>query len=324
MIKSPKVVAIVVTYQPSLHELIAVLQSTSAQVDEVVVVDNTPSPNPNLLECCPGIKNLHLVTLGDNLGIAYAHNVGIEWAYERKADYVLLLDQDSRPSPGMVDLLMRNLATENINKLKVAGVGPAYEDPRTGIRSYFMVSRFGFPFRYKPEKKHAPKELVTVSFLISSGSLIPMRAILAIGGKRSNYFIDHVDTEWCLRARASGYKLVGEHRALMAHSLGDEVKRFWFFYMRSVAYHSPLRDYYAFRNSLLMLHDVQVSLIWRLFMLSRMVQLSLYFLIFARQRRERLWLMLLGLCHGLRRIDGRLDPKTGICTLIPRSRFDPT
>lgn len=324
MSKHPKVVAIVVTYQPNLHELIAVLQSTATQVDEVVVVDNTPTPNSSLLDCCPGLSNLHLVTLGDNLGIAHANNIGIEWAYERKADYLLLLDQDSKPSPGMVDLLMRNLATENINKLKVAAVGPAFDDPRTGVRSYFVVSRFGFPFRYRPEKKHAPKALVNVSFLISSGTLIPMRAILAIGGKRSNYFIDHVDTEWCLRARAGGYKLVGEHSALMEHSLGDNVKRIWFFYKRSVAYHTPLRDYYMFRNTLLMLHDVNLSLIWRLFLLSRLVQFSLYFLIFARYRRERLSLMSLGIYHGLMRISGRLDPKTGICTAIPLTKFDPS
>ena len=323
MSKPPKVVAIVVTYNPHLDDLVAVLESTSPQVDELVVVDNTPAPNPKLLDCASGLNNLHLVTLGDNLGIAYAHNVGIEWADDRGADYVLLLDQDSKPLPGMVELLLLDIESENIQKLKVAAVGPAFDDPRTGFRSYFMVSRFGFPLRYKPEKKYDPKKLISVSFLISSGTLIPMRALLELGGKRSNYFIDHVDTEWCLRARAGGYRIIGEHRALMWHSLGDEVKRIWFFYMRSVAYHSPLRDYYMFRNTLLMLNDVQVSIIWRLFLLSRLVQFALYFLTIVKGRRRRLRLMLLGLYHGLRQISGRLDPETGICTAIPRTKFDP-
>jgi len=324
MSKLPKVVAIVVTYNPHLDDLVAVLESTSPQVDELVVVDNTPNPNPKLLDCAPRLNNLNLVTLGDNLGIAHAHNVGIEWADDRGADYVMLLDQDSKPKSGMVARLLNNLATNYSKKFEVAAVGPAYEDPRTGIRSYFMVSRFGFPFRYKPERKKDPRALVTVSFLISSGTLISMRTLLELGGKRSCYFIDHVDTEWCLRARARGYHLVGAHDALMEHSLGDEVKRIWFFYMRSVAYHSPLRDYYMFRNTLLMLKDVHVNLIWRIFLLSRLVQFAAYFLIFAQQRRQRLRMMLLGLYHGLRHVSGRLDPVTGQCTPVPRTRFDPS
>lgn len=324
MSNPPKIVAIVVAFQPDLPCLMEVLRAASPQVHEVVVVDNTPNPNPNLLAGCSDLKNLHLITLGDNWGIAYAHNIGIEWADSRRADYVLLLDQDSLPTPGMVDKLKAGIELKGAYKLHVVAAGPAYEDVRTGVRSYFMVSRFGFPFRYKPYRKKDPKALVSVSFLISSGTLISMGALLELGGKRSEYFIDHVDTEWCLRARAKGYQIVGAHDALMYHTLGDEVKKIWLFYMRNVAYHSPLRDYYMFRNTLLMLEDVQMNLIWRLFLLLRLVQFAIYFLIFAKERPQRLRLMILGLYHGLRRIGGRLDPKTGHCTAIPRTKFDPS
>ena len=121
----------------------------------------------------------------------------------------------------------------------------------------------------------------------------------------------------------SGYQLLGEHDALMAHSLGDRVKRIWFIYIRNVAYHSALRDYYMFRNTLLMLHDVDMSIIWRFFLLGRLLQFASYFLIFASGRRERLSYMLLGIRHGLSRISGRLDPKTFQCSPIPKTAFDP-
>lgn len=75
-----KIVAIVVAYYPNLHGFKKLLEATSTQVDQIVVVDNTPKPNPDLMVCCPKLNNLNLISLGDNFGIAYAHNKGIEWA----------------------------------------------------------------------------------------------------------------------------------------------------------------------------------------------------------------------------------------------------
>jgi rhamnosyltransferase len=288
-----------------------------------VLVDNTPNPEKNLISPYPASEKLNLISLGDNMGIAYAHNIGIEWAHDHSADYVLLLDQDSVPCTDMVKKLMATLNSNAARNLDIAAAGPAYEDPRTGHRSYFMVSQFGIPYRYKPDKINQPSNLVVVNFLISSGTLIPIGALLNLGGKRSNYFIDHVDTEWCLRARASGFSLLGVHDALMMHSLGDKVKRVWLFYTRSVAYHSSLRDYYMFRNTLLLLRDVKMSVIFQLFLLSRLLQFATYFLIFASDRRQRLRCMLLGLYHGIQGIGGRFDIKTGLCTPIPLTKFDP-
>lgn len=322
--KTPlKVVAIVVAYYPVLEAMNDLLLATYTQVDSVVLVDNTPQPEIGLRSQYQESDQLHIISLRDNMGIAYAHNIGIEWAHKQGADYVLLLDQDSVPNPDMVKKLLANLQCNEAVNLNVAAAGPAYEDPRTGIKSYFMVSKYGIPYRFKPKNNTESTSLLSVQFLISSGSLIPLKALIDLGGKRSHYFIDHVDTEWCLRARAKGYILLGNQNALMHHSLGDEVKRIWLFYMRSVAYHCPLRDYYMFRNTLLLLQDVKMSIVFQVFLLLRLLQFASYFLIFARHRRERLRCMILGLRHGIQRISGRFDINTGLCTPIPRTQFDP-
>ncbi len=317
-----KIVAIIVAYYPELECLKSLLEATSSQVDQVVVVDNSPNPSQDLLGCCPKLNNLNLISLGDNFGIAYAHNKGIEWAREAGADYVLLLDQDSVPYPDMVSKLMMYYLNDS-DDVKIAAVGPVTVDSRSGKKSYFLTSRFCLPVRYRPQYKVDPKNLVSVSFLISSGSLINMDAISNIGGKRSNYFIDHVDTEWCFRAREKGFKILGVHDAFLEHSLGDTVKQVWFFYMRQVAYHSPLRDYYVFRNTILMLKDVGMLFTWQVFMLFRLLQFAVYFLIFSSQRKLRCRCMLLGLVHGVRGVDGRLDLATGLCSKIPVTTLDP-
>ena len=323
MSKSPKVVGIVVTYQPNVDTLIAVLESSSPQVDDLVVVDNTPNPNKALLSCCPKLNNLHLVTLGDNLGIAYAHNVGIEWAYDHHADFVLLLDQDSCPQLGMVNSLKQALESSSKDQHNPIATGPAYFDPRTGKHARFMISRYGLPLKDRPDKKGMTGKRSIVSLLISSGTLIAMPHLLKVGGKRTEYFIDNVDTEWCLRVRSRGYSIVGVYDAMMEHTLGDEVRHVWFFHHRYISIHSPLRYYYIFRNTLLMLGDVEIGPIWRLFFIYRLFQYLIFFMLFSQARLPRLRLMFLGISHGLRRISGRLDPNTGRCTPIPKTKFDP-
>lgn len=61
-----------------------------------------------------------------------------------------------------------------------------------------MVSKFGFPFRYKSNKKMNPLTAVKVTCLIRSGTLISIPKLMGAEGTRSGYFIDNVDTEWRL------------------------------------------------------------------------------------------------------------------------------
>ena len=169
-----------------------------------------------------------------------------------------------------------------------------------------------------------PSNVVFASFLISSGTLIDLHKLIELCGMRSEYFIDHVDTEWCLRALVKGYQLLGIHNAKMIHSLGDKAKKFWFFGMRNISEHTPLRDYYMFRNTLLMLKDVTMSFTWRIFLLFRLVEFFVFFLIFSKERSLRFQLMILGLRHGYSNIRGRLDLKTLKCDPIARTSLDPT
>jgi rhamnosyltransferase len=140
---------------------------------------------------------------------------------------------------------------------------------------------------------------------------------------RSQYFIDHIDTEWSFRARKAGYRLIGVPAARLEHRLGDSVRRVWFFGWRQVMAHSPLRDYYMFRNTLLMLRDTPMGMWWRLHFLWRLLQFGVYFLGFAHGRWLRCRRMVLGLWHGIRGAGGRLDPATGACARLPVSPLEP-
>lgn len=320
-----KTIAVVVTYDPEFEVLERLLITLAPQVKNVVIIDNDSSVN---LECWNNehlINSVNVVLLRENRGIAAAHNIGIQWAKSKGVEFMLLLDQDSIPAHDMVEKLVSALLNDQkYCDSPAIAAGPICVDMRTGNKSFFVTERLGMPARWLPKfpllTYNSTREVCT---LISSGTLINLALLKSVGGMRSNYFIDHVDTEWCFRAKAKGFRLLGVPSAQMQHTLGDKVRNIWFFGWRPVAYHSPLRDYYMFRNTLLMCRDVPMSIMWRLHLTFRLLKFSGYFLLFTPQRGHRFYCMALGIVHGMRGISGKLDLKTGQCTQIPKSDLDP-
>lgn len=314
--------AVVVSYNPEPTRLKSLIEVLAPQVERILVVDNASTSDICSLLANLRVDNVSVTALPENLGIAAAQNAGIEEAMRCGATFIYLSDQDSLPSSSMIAELLRVLTAERVGP--VAAVGPATIDERTGHTSFFVVERSGLPRRWLPPSDcgQMPKD-VGVAFLIASGTLLSVDVIKHIGGMRSRYFIDHVDTEWCFRARAAGYALLGVPDAKLVHRLGDAVKRVWFFRSRQVMYHSPLRDYYMFRNTLLMLRDVPMSWVWRAHLLWRLVQFASYFLVFTEDRTVRLKRMALGLLHGFRDQGGRLEPETCRCSVLPVSPLEP-
>jgi len=294
---SATVGAVVVSYRPDLGALGELLKALSKQVNIIYLVDNgSGEATVASLRMATTGKNIELIALPTNCGIAVAHNIGIQRVAERGLEYVLLSDQDSVPAPDMVARLARarqELADEGI---RVAAVGPVSVDQRTGTLGKFVRIRAG---RIHQVPCCGPNDVMEVDFLISSGSLIPLEVIGALGSMKEEFFIDHVDTEWCHRAHAAGWRLYGVCGARLAHTLGDRVVRIWLGRWREVSVHSPLRDYYMFRNTVLMLRQVPMTWSWRVAHLRRIALFFVFFGMIIAPRRERIAMMARGIWHGI-------------------------
>lgn len=295
------IASVTVSYQPDLAMLRKQLVGLCGQVQHMLVVDNGSSEA--LVKGLRGLCNdlgANLYPLGSNTGIAHAQNVGIHAALALRAEMVLLLDQDSKAMPGMVSALQKAL-NDNPN---AAAAGPSTIDQRTGRRSFFVRDIGFWPTRWEPDDS-ATETPTEVGFLIASGTLLRSTAVDNAVPMRDAWFIDHIDTEWCLRIRAQGWALLGVAQAQLQHRLGDKVSQIWFLRWRQVAHHSPLRDYYMFRNSILLCALPTTPWRWKLYFLTRLVQFAGYFLSFAPQRALRLRRMVRGIFDGLR---GRTGP----------------
>ena len=284
------VVAIIVSFQPT--EIVAQeVQGLRAQVASIVVIDNGSDQAhlPNLIDL-----PAEVIRLDRNVGIGAAHNIGITRARELGATHVILMDQDSLPAPDMVARLLAAECALLERGENVGAVGPVYYDPRLAKSwPFFRMSRFGVRAH---ECAGAP--YVSCDFLISSGTLSRMGVIDAVGPMKDAYFLEHVDTEWSLRARAAGYRLYGVCDARMDHHLGDATVAVPFS-PRRVQLYRPYRHYYLFRNAVLLWREKYAPLAWKINETKRLAYRLVFFALFVQPRLQRLKFMLLGLWHGL-------------------------
>lgn len=289
------VAAVVVSYHPDPLALDALLAALAPQVQSVIVVDNA-SPAP------PAVPApVRLIRLACNEGIARAQNLGAQAALEAGADFVLLLDQDSLPAPDLVAQLRAALDAAAAQGWRVAAAGPLVVD-RDGRSEGFVRFDRG---RYEAmPPTDAPWQ--RCDLLIASGTLIPAAAWHSVGGMEERLFIDKVDTEWCLRAAAAGFCLLGVPRARLHHRLGLRLQRLWFLGWRELAVHKPFRYYYMLRNGLLLRRLPHATPAWRRADARQLLSLLLYFGLLAPGRRAVLPMMWRGVVDGWRGVDGPL------------------
>lgn len=284
-----RVGAVIVSYRPDLTALRCMLAALAPQVEKVFIVDNgSLEVIPQLREIASpasGQSAIELIELGSNKGIAAAHNVGLRQGLSQGLEAMILFDQDSVPAPDLVEQLLRAWQQLRAQGQRVAAVGPQWLDERSGRRGSFYRVRGG---RIRPMQPPADAGPIEVDFLISSGTLIPAAAIKALGDMREDLFIDHVDTEWCLRARLGGWSLFGVPRATIGHALGDASKRVWLGRWREVALHSPDRNYYEVRNTLMLMRTPYISMNWRIAHAVRLLQLIAFYGAFVSPRSQRL------------------------------------
>jgi len=284
--------AVIITYHPDLALLRRVVDSVATQVGRVVVFDNG---SPQALELAQQLgtgAQLVVEVSPVNIGLGAALNRGCALAARLGCHHVLLMDQDSVLASGMVATLGRALEIQQ-QIGPVAAVGPQFIDDRSGAPAPFV--RFGFPINHK--LRGGPGQTVSCDFLITSGSLIPLRALDLIGAMDEQLFIDNIDMEWCFRAKATGHVLLGVCDAQMRHSIGEallasRVKR------DGVVVHKPFRLYFIMRNRVLLYRRRQTPRVWIAQDIPRLVLKFIGNGLFLPERRERMRFMLRGLRDG--------------------------
>lgn len=284
---SRTICAVIVTYFPDL-QLEERLKKITDQVAQTVIVDNG-SP----ASCVERIKELakspaiHLILNESNEGIASALNAGVRWAASHGFQWVLTFDQDTIVSPGMVDefeIVVRSYPEPT----RLAVVGSNYQDKVNGK----LLSWTG---------QGTDNALSTkIPSVLTSGSLISVSAFQTIGGFRDGFFIDCVDHEYCLHARALRFDVVVTCKPVMRHEIGHVSEHRFFGKRVRAANHSPVREYYRARNSIVLIREYLVrEPRWLLYYVWSWLKSQVFIFLFERDRIQKLRNTIRGCVHGL-------------------------
>ncbi len=114
-----------------------------------------------------------------------------------------------------------------------------------------------------------------------------------------------MDTEYCYRARALGYRVIQTRRALMAHTVGAPTPHRGFGKTTWTTNHSAERRYYIARNNTVLLREYGTSNggSWQWKSLVRSFRLCKRIALYERDKRRKIVAVAQGWWDGMR---GRL------------------
>lgn len=186
----------------------------------VILVDNASSDGTveSVGESFPSVK---VIENSRNLRFAGGNNVGIEYALRNKADYILLLNNDTVVAPDFLDRLIEVADTDK--RIGIAGPKIYYYQDRKriwfagGRVEYWKgwISHIGVR-----EPDHGQYDVLReVDYITGCCMLVKREVIERVGKLDERFFIYGEDADWCLRASRAGYTLVYVPSSIIWHKV---------------------------------------------------------------------------------------------------------
>jgi GT2 family glycosyltransferase len=231
-------------------ECLASLMQSSYSNHKAIVLDNHSSDG-SVEAIRSAFPEVEIIELVENFGYAGNNNVGIKAAMEQIADWVFVLNEDTILDENCLSRLVE--AGESGNQIGILGPMVYHHDEPKVIQS--AGGRLGPRW----ETYHlAQDELDTgqfsqpheVNWISGCGILVRREVIEQVGMIDERYFYYWEETEWCLRAGKSGWKVVHVPAAKLWHKGVQRNNQ-----------PKPSVTYYATRNRLLTLwkHHAPIS-----------------------------------------------------------------
>lgn len=298
--KHASLATVTVTFNPSLPELVAQLSALPEDCIKIIVDNASSAEKFSAIENIANqIQGTHLIRNEVNLGLAAAINLGVHWLTTSKPerDFVLLLDQDSKPESGSISQLLDAFQRLTKEGRKVGCVGPLLLDPHTGLtHGFHQNTHLRWTRVYPPINSATP---IRCTNLNGSGTLVTTSLFQHLGGLDESLFIDHVDTEWAFRVMAHGFELWGIPSAVFTHSMGQDSMRIWLLGWRIWPIRSPQRHYYLYRNAIILAQRTYVPIVWKAWAIIKLALTTSITAITGPSRREQMLHMYRGVKDGI-------------------------
>jgi len=208
-IKSPKVSIVIPTHNRK-DDLIECLESV-INLDylkyEVIVVDNA-SADGTYAAVRKKFPRIKVITNKENLGVSGGRNIGLK-SVDSQSEYILFLDHDVVLSANLLSELLRVIIGSG--DIGIATPKIYYYSHKkviwsTGTSINLVSGRVSFNGGNKVD--HGQFDKIRDVQVAPAVILVKKEVIEKIGGFDEIYFATYEDTDFCFRARKSGYRVV--------------------------------------------------------------------------------------------------------------------
>jgi GT2 family glycosyltransferase len=217
----PKIAIVILNWnglQDTLECLRSIQKITYPNYTTVVIDNGSKGNDAEIIKEKFG-DFVYMVEEDKNLGFAGGCNVGIRWALQSGAKYILLLNNDTVVDAGF----LTELVSIAQNNLQIGIVGPKvyyYEQPKkifnVGGKVNFFTGRTLFIGQGSTDDRQFDN-LEEVDFVVGCALLIKEEAIRRIGLLNEKYFSYYEETEWCTKVRKAGFKVFYVPKAKIWH-----------------------------------------------------------------------------------------------------------
>lgn len=234
-----KVTVVILNYKVKELTLkcIESVQSSDYKDLSIILVDNNSEDG---IEEEVKDKNINFIQTGKNLGYSGGNNVGIKKALENGADYVFILNPDTKITSDCISKLVDNLEKENAG---VVGPKIYFKGNKTiwfagGI--FDKANVIGSHRGVDEIDKGQYDQTIETDFITGAAMMVRKDVFEKISLFDERFFLYYEDSDFCFRARNAGFKVMYIPFALIFHENA-----------RSTGLGSPLQDYYITRNRML-------------------------------------------------------------------------
>jgi GT2 family glycosyltransferase len=176
-----------------------------------LVVDNASGTGEGERLAAEFGEPVSALTRSVNDGVPGGYNAALEWAIEKGASHLLLLNNDVVVTdPRMLERLMAATGRD------VAAVGPLVHDPNGAVFSaggWVDWTRGRGRFWREP----VAAEPYEAEWLDGPCLLISTEAASKVGGLASEYFMYWEELDWAVRARRAGFRLLVQPATSITH-----------------------------------------------------------------------------------------------------------
>jgi GT2 family glycosyltransferase len=221
-VKNPNLFVIILNWngRDVITECIDSLREVNYPPLRIVVVDNnSQDDSPQLVR--DNYPEVEMIENEENLLFAAGNNVGIRYALQQGADYILLLNNDTEVDADFSRHLVDALDSDERNGI----AGPKILYHHEAERIWYGGGGF-YPLIWIPRHLNIRKsdqklgqQRIETGYVSGCAMLIKREVIEDIGLLDSSYYMYCEDVDYCLRASIAGWKCVYEPSARVYHKV---------------------------------------------------------------------------------------------------------